>query len=226
LLPDRPTWIDDTNRAQHYRLGPDDPCLFFGEYFAGKGYQGGGTNQLIMNLKIKPTVVRQNPPRGRYKEQAILEVAGHLRRVLGVRDKEQWTWVPVPTSKCPEHPDYDDRLHRILGGALQGHNADLRPLLRQTRSTEADHEAQSRLSPEDLYNLLEVDHSILAQGPIRTRGIILFDDVLTTGKHLKCCGRRLLEVVPGTRIVGMFIARRVLDLVSAASEFEPISDDH
>jgi hypothetical protein len=168
-LPDRPTWIDETNRNQHCRLEPGDRCLFFGEYFAGRGYQGGGTNQLIMNLKIKPTVARQNPPRGRYKEQAIGEVAAHFRRVFGVADKEQWTWVPVPTSKRPGHPEYDDRLHRILCGTLPGQNADHRQLLRQTHSTEADHEAQSRLSPAELYDVLEVDRAILAQAPIRAR---------------------------------------------------------
>ena len=55
MLPERLTGIDDTNRGQHYYLEEGDRCWFIGEYFAGKGYEGGGTNQLIFNLKCKPT---------------------------------------------------------------------------------------------------------------------------------------------------------------------------
>jgi predicted amidophosphoribosyltransferase len=195
--------------------------MFFGEYFAGKGFQGGYTNQLIMNLKIKPSVARQNQYRGRYKAGAIREVATHLARVLGPPDKQDFTWVPTPTSKCPDHPEYDDRLPRILVGALQGHDADCRQLLRQTESTSADHEGH-RQSPEELEAVLEVDTAVLAQAAIRRRGIILFDDVLTSGKHYKCCERRLRAAVGPVPIVGVFIARRVIDV---AAMFEPIPDE-
>ena len=75
LLPDRLTWIDDTNRHQHAYLQPGDRCLFFGEYFAGKGYQGGGTNQLILNFKCKPSAAAANPARGNHKERAIASIA-------------------------------------------------------------------------------------------------------------------------------------------------------
>jgi hypothetical protein len=222
LLPLRLTGIDDTNRGQHHYLEEGDRCWFIGEYFAYKGYQGGGTNQLIMNLKIKPTVLQQNPARARYKDGAIREIAAALGRILGQADKEGWTWVPVPTSKCAGHPDFDDRLHRILTAALQNANADVRVLLRQTQSMEADHAVQSRMSPEELYRALDVNRETLALRPIRSRGIVLFDDVLTTGKHFKCCERRLREVVaPETRIIGVFVARRVL----AQETFDPVPDD-
>jgi hypothetical protein len=215
LLPDRFTWIDDTNRGQHYYLEPGDRCMYFGEYFAGKGYQGGDTNQLIHNLKIKPTALQKNPARARYKNGAIQSVAATLARVMHPNDKQGWTWVPVPTSKCPGHPDYDQRLHRILATAFQGVPADVRPLLRQTASTEADHEASSRIDPDELYGLLEVDVPLLGQQPIRGKGIILFDDVLTSGKHFRACVRRLRGVVPATtQILGMFVARRVIDVSS------------
>jgi hypothetical protein len=226
LLLERLTGIDETNRGQHHYLEEDDGCWYLGEYFAGKGYQGGGTNQLIFNLKMKPSIARQNPARGRYKEDAINDVATALTRILVPVDRVLWTWVPVPTSKCVGHPDYDDRLHRILATAFQRDQADVRQLLRQTQSTEADHAAQSRLTPEALEAVLEVDQAALTQRPIRERGIVLFDDVLTTGKHFKCCQRMLRQVVaPDTRIIGVFVARRVLANVSDPSVFAPIPDD-
>jgi predicted amidophosphoribosyltransferase len=40
--------------------------------------------------------------------------------------------------------------------------------------------------------------------------IALFDDVLTSGKHYKCCQRRLREALPSTPIAGVFLARRVI----------------
>jgi hypothetical protein len=40
--------------------------------------------------------------------------------------------------------------------------------------------------------------------------IILFDDVLTTGKHFKACERRLREIDPTIAIAGVFVARRAL----------------
>jgi predicted amidophosphoribosyltransferase len=39
--------------------------------------------------------------------------------------------------------------------------------------------------------------------------IALFDDVLTSGKHYKCCERRLHEALPATPIHGVFLLRRV-----------------
>lgn len=220
MLPDRFTFIDDTNRGQHHYLEPGDRCLFYGEYFAGKGYQGGDTNQLIHNLKIKPTALQKNPARARYKNAAIQEVAAKLAH-LHLNDKEGWTWVPVPTSKCPGHADYDPRLLRILMTAFQGAGADVRPLLRQTASIEADHEAASRIDPDKLLALLQVDVPLLGQQPIRGKGIILFDDVLTSGKHFRACVRRLREVAPeATPIIGMFVARRVIDM---SADFEDLN---
>jgi pyrimidine operon attenuation protein/uracil phosphoribosyltransferase len=74
------------------------------------------------------------------------------------------------------------------------------------------------MDPDELYALLQVDVALLAQQPIRGKGIILFDDVLTTGKHFRAGVRRLREVVPATtEIVGMFVARRVIDV---SADFE------
>lgn len=211
MLPRRLTWIDETNRNDHPYLCEGDRCLFFGEYFSGKGYQGGGTNQLILNFKCKPSVAAAHPARRRYKEQAIRTIAAGLRGAITRESAEKRTWVPIPPSKAEGDVDYDDRLQRALARAFEGYDADIRLLCRQTQSTEADHAAGgARLTPDELFQLLEIDIGALRCAPLRQE-IVLFDDVLTTGKHFKCCERRLREVISAdTPIIGLFIARRIL----------------
>jgi hypothetical protein len=210
LLPDRLTWIDETNRDQHAFLQDGDRCLFFGEYFAGKGYQGGGTNQLIYNFKTLPSVSRSNPARRSYKESAIATIAAGLRELLGRDQIERMTLVPVPSSKTPDHPEYDDRLNRALTTGCAGFTSDIRLLLRRLSSTESDHRTSARLAPEVLHSLLELDSAAVAAKPLG-EAVMLFDDVITTGKSFKCCERRLREVIPpNIPIIGLFVARRIL----------------
>lgn len=209
-LPKRLTGIDETNRDQHAFLKEGDRCLFFGEYFAGKGYQGGGTNQLIFNFKMLPSIARTNTQRRNYKEGAIAAIAAGLREVLGRNQVERLTFVPIPPSKTIGHVDYDDRLTRALTMGCAGFNADIRPLLRRPFSTESDHRTGDRLTPEALYSLLELDSAAMGSMPLR-EAIVLFDDVITTGKSFKCCQRRLRDVVPSAvPIIGLFVARRIL----------------
>ena len=208
-LPERLTGIDETNRTQHAFLQEGDRCLFFGEYFTGKGYQGGGTNQLMFNFKTLPSIARENPARSNHKERAIATIAAGLRAVLGRDQIERLTFVPVPPSKSLRHPDYDDRLTRALTLGCSGFDSDVRPLLRRSSSTESDHRAADRLTPEALHALLEVDSVALAVKPLRET-IVLFDDVITTGKSFKCCERRLRDAIPASvPIIGLFVARRI-----------------
>ena len=209
-LPNRLTGIDESNRDQHAFLQEGDRCLFFGEYFAGKGYQGGGTNQLMFNFKTLPSLARTSPARRNYKEGAIATVATGLREVLGRNQIEHLTFVPVPPSKAIGHADYDDRLTRALTVGCAGFDSDIRLALRRSSSTEPDHTAGDRLTPEALYSLLEPDSAALAAKPLR-EAIVLFDDVITTGKSFKSCERRLRDAIPATvPIIGLFVARRIL----------------
>ncbi len=65
-----------------------------------------------------------------------------------------------------------------------------------------------RMTPESLLELLMIDQEAWDRSP--PRSIILFDDVLTTGKHFKACERRLREIDPTISIAGIFVARRAL----------------
>ncbi len=207
MLPDRLTLIDETNRGDHPYLETGDRCFYFGEYFAGKSYKGGPTNQLIFNFKCKPTVAAANTGRAHYKNQAIQTIANGIRRVIGQQNAERYTWVPIPPSKAIGDPDYDDRLLRTLLLAFQEYNADVRPLVRQTVSTPADHEQEDRLTRDALRAVLEVDVASLEAAPLR-EGIILVDDVLTSGKHFKESERHLRRAIAeDVAIAGIFVAR-------------------
>lgn len=174
---------------------------------------------MIFNYKCPPSTAAQKAARARYKEAAVADIAAGLRSAIARPSAEQITWLPIPPSKAQGHADYDDRLTRTLRMAFAGYNADIRQLLRQTASTEADHAAGNRLDPEELYGLLQVDQTAIAARPIQGT-IALFDDVLTTGKHFKCCERPLREVLPAdVTIIGVFVARRILSAPTAAEEF-------
>lgn len=221
MLPDRLTLIDDTNRGDHPYLEANDRCFYFGEYFAGKSYKGGPTNQLVFNFKCKPTVAAANAGRAHYKNQAIQTIAQGMRRVIGQENAERYTWVPIPPSKAIGDPDYDDRVLRTLRIAFQGYDSDIRPLIRQTVSTAADHEQEDRLTRDALRAVLEVDMASLQSAPLRN-GIILVDDVLNSGKHFKEAEYHLRRTVPNdVGIAGLFAARCIHQ--SSPEDFDVLS---
>ena len=163
MLPDRLTRIDETSRDQHHFLTADDRCFFFGDFYAGKGYSGGSTNQLITNFKRTPSEINASPKARQflhYKNAAIGEVAAALRKVFAPAHVEPRTFVPLPSSKASDHPDYCDRLLRSLTSAFSGYNADIRPLLRQIQSVDADHRSgRNRIGFDDLLSITEIDRT-------------------------------------------------------------------
>jgi len=194
-------------RQQHSYIEPSDECWVIADYHVSTG-SARGINRLIFNWKCAPSSALLNPKSRRSKERAILVVASILRRCCDRTWTENATWCPIPTSRIIGSADYDDRLGRTVRTAFEDHDLDLRMLLRQTASTPADHIAARRLTCAQLYELLQIDFHVLREKPLRQR-IILFDDMLTSGKHFKCCQRRLREVVPEVPVCGLFFARRV-----------------
>lgn len=212
-LPERLTWIDDANRSDHSFLRKEDRCAFFGELQASTGWGGGATNQLIANFKRSPAQIGHESGGERlrrHRERAINEVATGLRNQFTREEVElRCTFVPIPTSKLPDHPEYCDRLERSLRLAFAGYRADIRPLLRLTANTRADHlSADERLRYQHLLAMTMVDPRQLGGEPRPV--VVLFDDVLTSGKHYKVAKTRIREVFPDHGILGIFVARRAL----------------
>jgi hypothetical protein len=199
--------LDGASRADHIYLSDSDRCAFLTQYVGGRGYRAGGCNQLLRNFKCRPSLAAHDARLGYYKRRAIECLARWLRAAVPRRMVEACTWVPIPPSRQPGDPDFDDRLLRTLRLAFGDYDLDLRALLRQTRSTASDHAGRARLSEAELLQIIRVDGASLAARPLRAR-IVLFDDVLTSGKHFRCCARRLGEVLPGVPVAGVFLMRR------------------
>jgi hypothetical protein len=201
--------LDDSMRTDHAYLTATDRCWCLAEYQPGASYRVSEVNQMIINLKCRPSIASADPRRMHYKVLAMDAVARGLRAALSRSSVESATWIPIPPSRPALDADYDDRLQRILALAFRGYDLDLRRLLYQTEVTAPDHTRARRLSAESLYRIIGLDQPLLGIRPLRAC-VVLFDDVLTTGKHYKCCERRLRETLVGIPISGVFVARRVL----------------
>ena len=201
--------LDQLSRMDHPYLSAADECWYLSTYTSGAGYRAGAVNQLIANFKCPPSIAELDSPRARHKERAIGTVAARLRAAVSQSWAESVTWIPVPPSRARRDMDYDDRLMRVLRLAFARYDTDVRAALYQTASFVADHARLRRIGLDFLYECLRINWDALLSRPLRD-GVVLFDDVLTTGKHYKCCKRRLRQALPDIRISGLFVARRAL----------------
>ena len=204
-FPNRFTEVDDLTRADHSWLADDDRCFFLGEYTARQGFAYSPTNNLILNFKKTPD--RRARPEWRYKELAIQQAAAAFRGALGV-SPPPWTFVPIPPSKAPHDPRYDDRVTQMLGVIWPGQTADVREIIVQLQSTEAAHETVVRPTPAQLEAGYRLDEALAHPRP---SAIAVVDDVLTTGAHFRAASTVLARRFPAVPIIGLFIARRVPD---------------
>jgi hypothetical protein len=98
-IPQRLLQIDETTVGEHFSLAASDFCYYVWEYTAGQRYDFSPTNQLISNLKIKPTQIGVYPRLDRHKQQAISHSAAALRSLVQRTWVEQHgTFVPMPAS--------------------------------------------------------------------------------------------------------------------------------
>lgn len=197
----RLTQIDETNIDLHPRLTLQDKCYFVFEYTSGQGYDFSATNNLISNLKKKPSAKGQY-----YKDKAIAQSASVLRQTLNPGWLALATLVPVPPSKAPNHPDFDPRMERICRAISP--ELDIRSLVQQATSTTAAHECEPGQRPtvDDLVANYQINEQLAEPMPTAF-GVV--DDVLTAGTHFRAMEIVLHRRFPGIPIVGLFIARRV-----------------
>lgn len=196
--------IDESHIQDHCYLSPEDECYYFGEYISRGGYSASEVNQLILNFK-KP-VDRIGTSQYAYKLREIERVGRLVSEILSVEILERFTFVPVPPSKSRDHPLYDDRLIQSLRRAHP--DLDVRELILSSCSDRSHHEygtEERRPTPEQLENRYIINEAEL-QSQVKP-GIVIFDDILTTGAHFKACKSFLGRSLPGTLIIGLFIGR-------------------
>ena len=210
--------IDDSNRHDHYHLSEGDRCIFLYEYTSGEGYGFSDTNSLISNLKKKPSESWKNGYS--YKGKAINRCAGDLAAALNPKWLEIATLIPAPSSKAEGHPDFDDRLVRILAGLGRTHLVDVRPMVKNTVSRAAAHESNVRPTVDELIASYQIDEQMAGLKEVRQIGI--FDDVLTAGTTFRAMSSVLGKRFPGVPITGIFIARRAIQNPFAALDLSDL----
>lgn len=207
----KPSTIDELTRGDHVFLEAADQCIYFGEYTAGQLAQHSQTNQLVRNFKHEVRW-RQNPSSGpwMHKQRAIRSVAEAVARAIKPEFFSSVTLVPTPPSKAKTDPAYDSRAEdclRLVSG-FAGCAVDVRELVRQRTSTAASHKSEVRASVDELTANYEIDEALVVPRP---QAIIVFDDLLTTGRHFKAMQRILHQRFPGVLVYGLFVARRKIE---------------
>jgi hypothetical protein len=210
VLPAVPTrWsrVPVSGRNDHVFLARGDVCFHLWDYRPQRGFRGGAVNSLILNLKKIPSLVATDVTAAGHKRRAVMHCAHALRRLFeqsGIGGES--TVVPIPSSKCVGHPEHDDRLARVLAAACpEGGGVEWRELLVQQRSTAADHVAGSRQGIDALVANWCIDEGAAARG-VGSR-IVVFDDLLCSGRHFTAAQRVLVQRFPAAVIVGVFLAR-------------------
>lgn len=199
--------IDDFTRPEHCFLEPDDECYYLGEYESGIGFHS-PTNSLILNFKKTPS--KRDTVEWQHKEHAIETIANCFAKIIKPDFLQKATLIPIPPSKMKTDSDYDNRMLLLLKAIEQrvGFSLDIRELIYQKVSTNPFHARKSdeRMNPGDLVNLYAVNYSLIKPEPSL---IFVFDDVITRGCHFKAIKSLLSKHYPHSRIIGLFIARRI-----------------
>lgn len=103
--------LDAIGLKRHIDLTDDDICYYWREYTSGRGFDYSKTNDLIKKFQIPISETH----RKYYKEQAIEQLAEEFIRIIPKDSTYQkFTFVPMPPSKLCNHPEYDDRLTKLL----------------------------------------------------------------------------------------------------------------
>lgn len=121
--------------------------------------------------------------------------------------EQNYIAVPAPPSKRRDDPEYDDRMIQVVQKFCDGSNLECRELLLTTKNRQAAHASEARRDQEELRKTLKVNPACAKPAP---GGVLLFDDVLTTGCTFKACEAVLQEAYPGIPVLGIFIARRAI----------------
>jgi predicted amidophosphoribosyltransferase len=191
--------IGDLERPDHHYLLGGDQCYFLGEYTARTGWGFSVTNQHIANLKKNPRF--RDTPQWAHKLRTIELIGRAIRANLKANVLPAITFVPIPPSKLPTRPEYDNRMTQVARAI--GPNADVREMIVSTVDREPMHATQQRRDPGALRASLSLRPELLSP---RRRMIVLIDDVPTTGCSFTVCKSMLTEQLPRIAVTGIFVA--------------------
>lgn len=196
--------IDQSVIRQHSFLNPNDNCYYIHEYTANKGYAHSEANNLILNLKIRPTETRRLSHKRHAIKTCISDLTALIAPGIQKDGPETYTITAIPPSLVSGDPDYDDRMQQIAKGLAINTGIHYADIVRQSESYTSSHSAAngSRKKPEELIKI----YSIVDPPP--SQCVFILDDVLVTGSHYSAYRDILLDTYPDLKVIGLFIARR------------------
>ena len=110
---------------------------------------------------------------------------------------------------------------RMLAAVRPERPLDVRELIVQGRSVEPAHRRRARLRAWEIEELYRIDEALEAPAGV----VVLVDDLLTSGVHFRAAQRLLSRRFPDIDVVGLFLARRVMETATAVVEGEAMPDE-
>lgn len=204
----RLTRIDRSALEEYPWLTGTDECFYFHEYVPYRHWRDHGQPKppwcgQFMDLKSKS-------PQDRRRKNIAIERYGSMlaSAITSPQRLEQTTFIPVPPSKAKDHPEYDNRLIRVLQAFSEATElkVDYRELVLSTQSREARHVSGEYREPDSLVKTYKIHDD---KKPIGSNGIIVFDDTTSTGASFAAMKQVLTAHFGDIYITGVFLARTV-----------------
>lgn len=193
--------IDELHLRSHKYLTSEDECYYFMDYTAPASEHKTEENRIILNFKKK--MDRKGRWDWDYKRIAIQDVSKlFIQNVPPIISRDA-IMVPVPPSRAKEDPLYDDRLVQLVKNYCKEHPlTEYREIVSLKSNIKPTHEEEK--TPAELMPMFNIDKSLCSP---KKEQIIIVDDVLRHGAHFKAIKKLLQAEFPGSKFIGLYIAR-------------------
>ncbi len=181
----------------------NDVWLYAREYKADTGYKGGPVNSLVLNFKKSPSS-KKNKLEWSYRKKAVRQFKEDVEPLLKTNPKGG-ILTAVPSSKTKDHPEYNSRfedLFKEILKSLPGWQVEWPVEIKENQ--EPAHRSGER-SPE-FFKKNYIWKGFKYKEP---KILCIFDDVITTGSHLRAMSDFLRENKYTGKIIGICWAKTI-----------------
>ncbi len=198
-------------------------CKVCGEPYEGAmkdDFQCGNCADLKLHFEFAVSACRaQDAVRlmvHRFKYQRRLDLRGVLASLLAevlddprlaVLDRAAWTLVPVPLHHARERERQYNQAWELCREFSADSGFPALKALRRVRPTTAQASLSRHQRIENLRGAFAMDRAILKRNVLRGGGVLLVDDVLTTGSTTSECARILRREAGVEKVVVITVAR-------------------